>query len=107
MCSFLPPRRFFRSPNFDSWYRQRHRDMMHKLEALHLEAISETNIKVWMKDKSEVELVDLVLKLREKLGRARHHRLPVKEEALRQVAQYVTTIVDSLPEDLQAVLCHQ
>ncbi|XP_062990525.1 protein DENND6B isoform X2 [Elgaria multicarinata webbii] len=34
-------RRFFRSPNFDGWYRQRHREMMHKLEALHLEAISE------------------------------------------------------------------
>ncbi|KAH0617272.1 hypothetical protein JD844_029166 [Phrynosoma platyrhinos] len=113
--------RFFRSPNFDGWYRQRHREMMHKLEALHLEAISEApggqkagllvlflqNIKVWMKDKSEVELVDLVLKLREKLARARHHHLPVKEEALRQVGQYVTTIVDSLPEDLQAVLCHQ
>nr|XP_056702655.1 protein DENND6B [Euleptes europaea] len=60
-------RRFFRSPNFDGWYRQRHKEMAHKLEALHLEAISEANIGTWMKHKSEVEVVDLVLKLREKL----------------------------------------
>ncbi|XP_029814001.1 protein DENND6B [Manacus vitellinus] len=34
-------RRFFKSPNFDGWFRQRHREMTHKLEALHLEAICE------------------------------------------------------------------
>uniref|UniRef100_A0A8V0XL01 DENN domain containing 6B n=1 Tax=Gallus gallus TaxID=9031 RepID=A0A8V0XL01_CHICK len=34
-------RRFFRSPNFDGWYRQRHKEMTQKLEALHLEAICE------------------------------------------------------------------
>ncbi|XP_051629671.1 protein DENND6B isoform X3 [Manacus candei] len=60
-------RRFFKSPNFDGWFRQRHREMTHKLEALHLEAICEADIVAWMKDKSEVEIVDLVLKLREKL----------------------------------------
>ncbi|XP_053262468.1 protein DENND6B isoform X7 [Podarcis raffonei] len=97
-------RRFFRSPNFDGWYRQRHREMMHKLEALHLEAISEANIRSWVKDKSEVEVVDLVLKLQEKLVRARCHRLPVKEEVLHRVGLYIATIVGSLPEDLQAVL---
>lgn len=32
-------RRFFKSPNFDGWYRQRHKEMTQKLEALHLEAI--------------------------------------------------------------------
>ncbi|XP_028603081.2 protein DENND6B isoform X6 [Podarcis muralis] len=97
-------RRFFRSPNFDGWYRQRHREMMHKLEALHLEAISEANIRSWVKDKSEVEVVDLVLKLQEKLVRARCHRLPVKEEVLHRVGLYIATIIGSLPEDLQAVL---
>ncbi|MEQ2205574.1 hypothetical protein XENOCAPTIV_003916 [Xenoophorus captivus] len=29
----------YRSPNFDSWYRQRHREMTEKLESLHLETI--------------------------------------------------------------------
>ena len=36
-----PYRRFFKSPHFDGWYRQRHREMTQKLEALHLEAICE------------------------------------------------------------------
>lgn len=64
------------------------------------------NIVAWMKDKSEVEIVDLVLKLREKLVRARCQHLPVKEETLQRVGLYIETIIDSLPEDLQAVLHH-
>lgn len=32
-------RRFFRSPNFDGWYRLRHKEMTQKVECLHLEAI--------------------------------------------------------------------
>uniref|UniRef100_A0A7M4EC92 DENN domain containing 6B n=1 Tax=Crocodylus porosus TaxID=8502 RepID=A0A7M4EC92_CROPO len=99
-------RRFFKSPNFDGWYRQRHKEMTQKLEALHLEAICEANIVAWMKDKSEVEIVDLVLKLREKLVRARCHHLPVKEETLQRVGLYIETIIGSLPEDLQTVLHH-
>uniref|UniRef100_A0A8D0FKL0 DENN domain containing 6B n=1 Tax=Strix occidentalis caurina TaxID=311401 RepID=A0A8D0FKL0_STROC len=98
-------RRFFKSPNFDGWYRQRHKEMTQKLEALHLEAICEANIVAWMKDKSEVEIVDLVLKLREKLVTRCQH-LPVKEETLRRVGLYIETIIGSLPEDLQAVLHH-
>ncbi|KFP72061.1 Protein DENND6B, partial [Acanthisitta chloris] len=97
-------RRFFRSPNFDGWYRQRQREMTQKLEALHLEAICGADIVAWMKDKSEVEIVDLVLKLREKLVRARCQHLPVKEETLQRVSLYIDTIIGSLPEDLQAVL---
>ncbi|RMB90241.1 hypothetical protein DUI87_33377 [Hirundo rustica rustica] len=99
-------RRFFKSPNFDGWFRQRHREMTQKLEALHLEAICEADIVAWMKDKSEVEIVDLVLKLREKLVRARCQPLPVKEETLRRVGLYIDTVIGSLPEDLQAVLHH-
>uniref|UniRef100_A0A8C7EIA5 DENN domain containing 6B n=1 Tax=Nothoprocta perdicaria TaxID=30464 RepID=A0A8C7EIA5_NOTPE len=98
-------RRFFKSPNFDGWYRQRHKEMTQKLEALHLEAICDANIVAWMKDKSEVEIVDLVLKLREKLV-ARCQHLPVKEETLQRVALYIDTVIGSLPEDLQAVLRH-
>ncbi|XP_059103353.1 protein DENND6B isoform X1 [Peromyscus eremicus] len=99
-------RRFFKSPNFDGWYRQRHKEMAQKLEALHLEAICEAqNLEAWMKDKSEVEVVDLVLKLREKLVRAQGHQLPVKEVTLHRTQLYIDTVIGSLPKDLQAVLC--
>ncbi|XP_016067138.1 PREDICTED: protein DENND6B [Miniopterus natalensis] len=98
-------RRFFKSPHFDGWYRQRRKEMAHKLEALHLEAICEANIETWMKGKSEVEVVDLVLKLQEKLVRAQGHQLPVKEATLQQARLYIETIMGSLPKDLQAILC--
>ncbi|XP_045671386.1 protein DENND6B isoform X4 [Ursus americanus] len=99
-------RRFFKSPHFDGWYRQRHKEMAQKLEALHLEAICEAqNIETWMKDKSEVEVVDLVLKLREKLVQAQGHQLPVKEATLQRAQLYIETVIGSLPKDLQAVLC--
>ncbi|XP_036722796.1 protein DENND6B isoform X5 [Balaenoptera musculus] len=98
-------RRFFKSPHFDGWYRQRHKEMAQKLEALHLEAICEANIEIWMKDKSEVEVVDLVLKLRERLVRAQGHQLPVKEATLKRARLYIETVIGSLPKDLQVVLC--
>ncbi|XP_060980232.1 protein DENND6B isoform X2 [Dama dama] len=100
-----PDRRFFKSPHFDGWYRQRHREMTQKLEALHLEAICEANIEIWMKDKSEVEVVDLILKLQERLVRAQGHQLPVKEATLTRARLYIDTAIGSLPKDLQAVLC--
>lgn len=42
-----PDRRFFKSPHFDGWYRQRRREMAQKLEALHLEAICEAVRGCW------------------------------------------------------------
>lgn len=97
-------RRFFRSPNFDGWYRLRHREMTQKLESLHLEVICESDLLGWTKDKSEVEIVDLVLKLREKLMKACRQQLPVKEGVLEKLEEYIQTVVSSLPEDLQTVL---
>ena len=40
-------RRFHRSPNFVSWYNQRHREMSQKLQLLHLESLSEAKIEIW------------------------------------------------------------
>uniref|UniRef100_A0AAR2LDB7 UDENN domain-containing protein n=1 Tax=Pygocentrus nattereri TaxID=42514 RepID=A0AAR2LDB7_PYGNA len=97
-------KRFFRSPNFDGWYRLRHREMTQKVECLHLEAVCDSDLLTWTKDKSEVEIVDLVLKLREKLMRARKHHLPVKEELVEKLENYIQIVISSLPEDLQTVL---
>ncbi|KAG8518006.1 Protein DENND6B [Galemys pyrenaicus] len=98
-------RRFFKSPHFDGWYLQRRREMARQLEALHLEAICEANVETWMKDKSEVEIVDLVLKLREQLVRAQGQQLPVKESTLQRARLSLETVVRSLPGDLRAILC--
>ncbi|CAL8323415.1 unnamed protein product [Lota lota] len=96
--------RFFRSPNFDGWYRLRRREMIQKLECLHLEAVCDADLVGWTKDKSEVEVVDLVLKLREKLTKAHRQQLSVREGAVDHLEGCVQTIAASLPEDLQNVL---
>ncbi|TKS90358.1 Protein DENND6B DENN domain-containing protein 6B [Collichthys lucidus] len=44
-------RKFFRSPNFDRWYRHRHKEMTQKLESLHLEVICDADLQGWTKDK--------------------------------------------------------
>ncbi|XP_061570342.1 protein DENND6B [Cololabis saira] len=97
-------RKFFRSPNFDGWYRQRHKEMTQKLESLHLEVICDADLPLWTKDKSEVEVVDLVLKLRERLNKARKQKLQVREGVLEKLDGFVKNTVGSLPPDLQTVL---
>ena len=42
-------RRFFKSPNFVSWYNQRHREVAQKLQLLHLESLAESRIEVCLK----------------------------------------------------------
>uniref|UniRef100_A0A672LNE1 Protein DENND6A-like n=1 Tax=Sinocyclocheilus grahami TaxID=75366 RepID=A0A672LNE1_SINGR len=60
-------RQFLRSPNFDGWFRNRRKEMTQKLEALHLEALCEEDLQLRIQKHTEVETVDLVLKLKEKL----------------------------------------
>ncbi|XP_028306138.1 protein DENND6B [Gouania willdenowi] len=97
-------RKFFRSPNFDGWYRQRQRWMKQKLESLHLEILCDADLLGWTQDKSEVEIVDLILKLREKLVKARKQQLQVKEGVLEKLDSFIKTIISSLPSDLLTVL---
>ncbi|XP_068162440.1 protein DENND6B [Antennarius striatus] len=97
-------RKFLRCQNFDGWYRHRHREMSQKLESLHLEAICDADLLGWTRDKSEVEIVDLVLKLREKQVKARRQQLQLKDSVLDRLDGFVSAIVESLPGDLQAVL---
>ncbi|XP_035003739.1 protein DENND6B isoform X2 [Hippoglossus stenolepis] len=97
-------RKFFRSPNFDGWYRHRHKEMSQKLESLHLEIICDADLIGWTKDKSEVEIVDLILKLREKLNKAQRQQLQLKDGVLEKLDSFVNSIIRTLPEDLHTVL---
>ncbi|KAF5901673.1 protein DENND6B [Clarias magur] len=97
-------KQFFQSSNFDGWFRAKHREMSNKMDCLHLEAICDADLLTWTKDKSEVEIVDLILKLREKLARAHTHQLPVKWELLNKLENYIHSVISSLPEDLQTLL---
>ena len=95
-------RRFFRSPNFVGWYDQRHREVTQKLQLLHLEALSEAKIEHWMASKEEVQLVDMVLRIWNKLSEAAD--LPLPDVVAERLRAHVETILGALPEDLRAVL---
>ena len=93
-------RRFFKSPNFVGWYTQRHREVNQKLQILHLECLSEAKIEHWIKDKEEVQLVDMVLRIRNKLTETDQ----VPDIIVERLNRHVETILKTLPEDLRAVL---
>ncbi|XP_030633036.1 protein DENND6A isoform X3 [Chanos chanos] len=97
-------RQFLKSPNFDGWFRNRRREMMQKLEALHLEALCEEDLKLHIQKHTEVETVDLVLKLKDKLSQAEREQLPVRTGTLAKLQAHIEAIILSLPEDLQGIL---
>lgn len=61
-------RRFFQSSNFKFWLEQRFFELKKQLQLLQLEALAIVDIKTWSLGKKEVELVDLVLKIKQKLN---------------------------------------
>jgi len=97
-------RRFLKSPNFVGWYNTRAREMCSKLTMLHLESLAEAKIGVWMAGKAEVELVDMVLRIRSKLEEARKEELPLPDIVVERLENHVRTIVSTLPPDLQGVI---
>jgi len=97
-------KRFFKSPNFVGWYNQRHREVSQKLQLLHLQSLSEATIETWMADKEEVQLVDMVLRIRAKLSDAVSQNMPIPDIVKERLEKHVATIVTTLPSDLQDVL---
>jgi hypothetical protein len=57
-----------------------------------------------MTDKEEVQLVDMVLRIRNKLAEAADQKLPLPDVISEQLTKHIETIVSRLPPDLQLVL---
>ena len=85
-------------------YNQRHREVSAKLSLLHLESLSEAKISLWMPGKAEVELVDMVLRIRSKLEEAKKDELPLPDIVVERLEGHIATIVATLPPDLQGVI---
>nr|XP_033782665.1 protein DENND6A [Geotrypetes seraphini] len=97
-------RHFLKSSNFDGWFRTRWKEMTRKLEALHLEALCDEDLLLWIEKHTEVEAVDLVLKLKNKLMSAVGEHLPVKPDTMPRLQMHIDSIISALPEDLQGIL---
>ena len=99
-------KRFLKSPNFVGWFNARAKEMSAKLTLLHLESLSEAKIVIWMEGKAEVELVDMVLRIRNKLSEAKKDNLALADIIIERLEGHVTTIVKTLPSDLQTVIAN-
>uniref|UniRef100_A0A8C6P1S2 DENN/MADD domain containing 6Aa n=1 Tax=Nothobranchius furzeri TaxID=105023 RepID=A0A8C6P1S2_NOTFU len=97
-------RHFLKSPNFDGWFRSRRREMTQKLDALHLEALCEEDLQQRIQKHTEVEAVDLVLKLKDKMTQAEREQLPVRPGTLSKLRAHIEAVILALPEDLQGIL---
>lgn len=60
--------RFFNSPNFKGWYETRHRELQRTLQSIQLQALSGADLNQWAQGKQEVEIIDMIIKLKQKLN---------------------------------------
>lgn len=97
-------RKFFVTANFQGWFRYRQQEVHQKLEALHTEAICQADLLTWMQDKQEVEVVDLVLRLREKLVCIQKNEVPLSQDVTVKLRNSLESVINALPSDLQSVL---
>ena len=74
------------------------------VQLLHLQSLSEATIETWMADKEEVQLVDMVLRIRAKLSDAVSQNMPIPDIVKERLEKHVASIVRTLPSDLQDVL---
>jgi hypothetical protein len=81
----------------------RYTDLALKLQALHLEALSNADLKDWVQGKPEVEVVDMMLKIKDKITKCREINIPVNDKVKEKLNQRLQDIISSLPDDLKNV----
>lgn len=97
-------RKFFRTPNFSAWYESRFGEVSQKLKALHIESISKADLVKWIGDKAEIEIVDLILTMKDKLKTVDNENLPVDKDIVERVETQLNSIINCLPQDLHDIL---
>ncbi|XP_044576339.1 protein DENND6A [Cotesia glomerata] len=100
-------KRFFRTPNFSGWFNLRYSELTHKLQALQLEALSHADLKTWVQDKQEVEIIDMILKIRQKLEISHSEDIPTTQAVRVRLSERLNDITRTLPDDLKVILKHE
>jgi hypothetical protein len=57
----------------------------------------------WLRGKREVEVVDMILRIREKLDEASDEALPISPHIVLHLQGQLKILLDSLPEDLRSM----
>lgn len=108
-------KKFFRSANFRGWCESRRMEQLEKLEALHQETLAKENLRKWIVGKKEVEIVDLILCIKQKLQLPVTSnstlappepavRVIVKKDVKDQLMAQLNELMNCLPEDLKTIL---
>ncbi|XP_034490164.1 protein DENND6B [Drosophila innubila] len=99
-------RRFIKSPNFRGWYESRHRELQLTLQDLQLQALSQANLEHWAHDKQEVEIIDMILKLKQKLNlySDKTELEGITSSTQRQIRAQIECMKGLLPSDLKNVV---
>lgn len=95
-------RRFIRSPNFETWFQSKRSEANQRLELLHIKELCEADFYSWKSDKSEVEIVDMLLLIKDRheaLDRLGEH--PQLREHLKN---HISTLLEVVPADLQSTI---
>ncbi|CAL7936569.1 unnamed protein product [Xylocopa violacea] len=100
-------RRFFRSPNFSGWFHTRYMELSQKLQVIQLEALSQADLKTWVQGKQEVELVDMILRIRQKLEKTYIDEVPIGNSVREKLQERINDITHTLPDDLKDILNHE
>lgn len=104
-------KKFFRSPNFKGWYEIRYHELIQTLQALQLKALSDADLNNWVKGKHEVEIVDMILKLKQKLkiccekdDDGQSTSTGLKKTTKDQLVKHLEDMTRSLPDDLKNII---
>lgn len=97
-------RRFLKSGNFATWLHARTAQSEMELKRLHLAQLCDMDVPKWIADHSEVEVIDLVMQLRDEIAR---QPPPKGLSPSRELLQgQVERLLFLLPPDIQAILRH-
>lgn len=93
-------RRFLRSPNFVCWYNGRVGEANDKLLSLHIESMCTADLACLIRDRPEVEIVDLILRVKDSLAVAEsNERLTIPNRLVDKLRENMNAVIQSLPED--------
>lgn len=64
----------------------------------------EQDLKTWVQGKQEVEVVDMILKIRQKLEKSCIDDLPIDNSIRERLRERINDITHELPDDLKVIL---
>lgn len=67
----------------------------------------EQDLKTWVQGKQEVEVVDMILRIRQKLEKSCIDDVPIDNSVREKLKERIDDITHVLPDDLKVILRHK